>query len=195
VPAEPLAKPAPQKRDRKPLFGGAKPKTQKPEAATRDVVPGEVLAFGEVGRNCEARSMPLGTKVETSDTRGGVYTIYDTAPGSTAPRTFYVTGFEDKCPRQITAALAMFGAPAMHEQLRYGLPAKEYPYSATDAAYERVKKKICGVAAKKPCGSKIEFLERNTVFISAYERFTDSARWADVLIHDGSVLAASLKAR
>jgi hypothetical protein len=142
---------------------------------------------------CEARSKPLGTRVEKSETRGQTYSLYDSAPSGAGPRTFYVTGFADKCPRQFTAAMAMFGAPSMHEQLRYGKPSETYPYSDTDRAYERLKKRLCGVGPQKPCGSKIEFLERDTVFISTYENFSGTGRWADVLIHNSAVLASAIK--
>ncbi len=158
-----------------------------------DVPYGIVLEFGTVGRVCEARSKPLGAKIETSGNRGQTYTLYDSVPGATGPRTFYVTGFSDKCPRQFTAALALFGAPQMHEQLRYGRPAVTYPYSETDRAYENIKSRVCGVGPRKPCGSKIDRLSRDTVFISTYERFTDNGRWADLLVHDGQVVATSVK--
>ena len=59
----------------------------------------------------------------------------------------------------------MFGAPSMHEQLRYGQPSEEYPYSDTDKAYEKIKSQICRVGKRKPCGSAISRLERDTVFI------------------------------
>lgn len=154
---------------------------------------GIILPFGEVGRVCEARSKPLGSKIETSGGRGQTYKLYDSAPGATTPRTFYITGFSDNCPRQFTAALALFGAPAMHEQLRYGRPATTYPYSSTDKAYEKIKSRVCGVGPRTPCGAKIERLERDTVFVSTYERFTDNGRWADLLVHDGQVVATAMK--
>ena len=104
-----------------------------------------------------------------------------------------MTGFSDGCPRQVTAALAIFGAPSMHEQLRYGLPSDEYPYSDTDKAYEGIKARMCGKPKGKPCGSRIKSVERNTVFISTYERFGDTARWSDMLVHNGAVLAKTIK--
>lgn len=162
-------------------------------AQSPDVPYGIVLEFGKVGRVCEARSKPLGTKVETSGNRGQTYTLYDSAPGSTGQRTFYITGFSDKCPRQFTAALALFGAPVMHEQLRYGRPAVTYPYSETDEAYEKIKSRVCGVGPRTPCGSRIDQLSRNTVFVSTYERFTDNGRWADLLVHDGQIVATAVK--
>lgn len=159
-------------------------------ATAADVAYGTLLPFAVVGRVCEAKSRPKGARVERSEAG---YDLYDSAPGIPEARTFYVTGFADGCPRQFTAALAMFGAPSLHEQLRYGLPSDAYPYSDTDKAYEKVKSAICRVGRRKPCGSRIRTLERNTVFVSTYERSTYNGRWADILIHDGSVLATSLK--
>ncbi|MEP4198830.1 MAG: hypothetical protein ABJL99_24665 [Aliishimia sp.] len=157
-----------------------------------DVSFGDVLPFGTIARVCDAKNEPLGRKLEKAGSGKG-YALFDSNAGSTAPRTFYVTGFSDGCPRQFTAALALFGEPAMHEQLRYGRPSEKYPYSTTDKAYEKVKSAICKVSRREPCGSKISTLEKNTVFISTYERFTDNGRWADILVHDGTVLAAALK--
>lgn len=185
--------PAPAESRRRGLFSRSRA-APKRSANSPDVAFGTVMPFGQVGRVCDAKSQPLGRKIETFGRRGQAYTLYDSAPDSTGPRTFYITGFDDKCPRQFTAALAMFGAPQMHEQLRYGSPSTSYPYSETDKAYEKIKARVCGVAARKPCGASIERLERNTVFVSTYERFTNNGRWADLLIHDGSVVATAIKA-
>jgi len=161
-----------------------------PDAA--DVALGSVLPFGTVARVCEAKSALKGKPIETAGAGRG-YAIHDSNPGSAAPRTFYVTGFSDGCPRQFTAALALFGAPEMHEQLRYGRPSDAYPYSTTDKAYEKVKASVCNVAQGKPCGSKINRLEDDTVFISTYEKFSTNGRWADLLLHKGTVVAAAIK--
>ncbi|QBF33064.1 hypothetical protein [Thalassococcus sp. S3] len=164
-------------------------------AAEPDLPLGAPLAFGQTARACAATKAQLGRRIEKFPARGSGYALYDSAPGTTAPRSFFVTGFADGCPRRFTAANAVFGAPSMHEQLRYGLPGDLYPYSDTDKAYERIKSGICGVSRRKPCGARISRLERNTVFISAYERFGGgNPRWADILIHDGAVVAASVKA-
>lgn len=178
-----------------PLLGLFGPRTDGPRNGpdARDVTLGTVLPFGEIARVCEAGRSDLGKRIEQAGQGGARFTLHDSNPASTAPRTFYVTGFSDGCPRQFTAALAMFGDPAMHEKLRYGRPSDQYPYSTTDKAYEKVKSAICGVARRKPCGGQIATLSRNTVFVSTYERFTDNGRWADILLHDGTVLAAALK--
>ena len=180
----------PQKRRR--LFGRAAPA---PTAglALRDVRPGTVLPFGEVARVCDMRTRDLGKLVEQAAGKGPGYYLFDSAPDSAGPRSFYVTGFSDNCARQFTAALAIFGTPEFHEHLRYGLPASEYPYSTTDRAYEKVKAKVCNVGRTQPCGPRISRLERTTAFVSVYENFGDNARWADMLLHDGALLALSVK--
>lgn len=192
-----LAQPVPElsvePKKRRGLFGGTTASAPRKGPDARDVEYGEVLPYGEVARVCSARGRPLGRKIDKAPARGRGYALYDSAPNSEAPRTFYVTGFGDGCPRQFTAALALLGAPTLHEQLRYGLPSDEYPYSTTDKAYEKVKSSVCRVSKRKPCGAKIGELEKNTVFISTYERFGNNARWADILIHDGAVLAAAIK--
>ncbi|MEP5089974.1 MAG: hypothetical protein ABJR23_11165 [Paracoccaceae bacterium] len=164
-----------------------------PGTDAADVASGTSLPFGDVARVCDARGQRLGKEIARFPERGKGYRLYDSAPGATTPHTFYVTGFRDGCPRQFTAALAIFGAPSMYEQLRYGGAAENHSRSATDKAYEKVKSRVCGVAKRKPCGRKIKSLERGTVFISVYERFEDNARWADILVHDGTVLAANIK--
>jgi len=182
----PLAAP---ETDRSSRFGS---RPSRRGVALREVPYGTVLPYGEVARVCSAKRQELGRRMARAPrTRG--YTLYDSLPDAAGPRTWYVTGFSDGCPRQFTAALAVFGAPSMHEQLRYGLPADEYPYSDTDKAYERIKSRICGVAKRKPCGAKLSSVERNTIFISTYERFGDNTRWADILLHDGEVVASAIK--
>lgn len=192
----PLAEDAPTASDRAGLGGqkflGPRKKRERKGPDAQDVTAGTVVPYGTVVRVCDVKSNDLGKRVEKAGVGKG-YSLYDSVPDSTNPRTFYVTGFADGCARQFTAALALFGAPTLHEQLRYGRPASQYPYSTTDKAYELVKSSICGVAKRKPCGSKISRLEKDTVFISTYERFTDNGRWADILIHDGRVLAAAIK--
>ena len=182
----------PQKR--KSLFGSGGQKEVRVGPDARDVEFGTVLPYGEVARVCGVKhENKLGRRLDQAPAPGVGYSLFDSDPQSTEPRTFYVTGFRDNCPRQFTASLALFGSPKVHEQLRYGRPSKLYPYSTTDKAYEKVKSAVCKVGKNKPCGSKIISLERTTVFVSTYENFTDNARWADILIHDGTVLAAAIK--
>ena len=160
-------------------------------ADAQNVAFGAVLPFGTVGRVCGAKGKKLGQQVEKAPARG--YALHDSRPGSSVGRTFYITGFSDGCPRQFTAANALFGAPSMYEQLHYGPGGDALPYTATDKAYDAVKSKVCGTGKGKPCGRRLKALERNTVFVSAYEHFEVNARWADMLIHNGTIVAASVK--
>lgn len=165
-----------------------KPRTG-PDAA--DVSYGTVLPYGVIARVCEARRKPMGRKVEKANARG--FALFDSNPDSAAPRTFYLTGFPDGCPRQLTAASVLLGAPSFYEQLHYGPAGKHLAYGSTDKAYEKVKSRVCGARKGKPCGSKIGQLEKSTFFVNTYERLGGNARWSELLIHDGEVLAASLK--
>ena len=185
-----LAEPA-KKRG---LFGGGSREVVRKGPDAKDVTFGTILPYGEVARVCDAKGQSsLGRRLDKAPSSGRGYSLFDSAPDSTGPRTFYVTGFKDRCPRQFTAALALFGSPEVHEQLRYGRPSKLYPYSTTDKAYEKVKSSVCKVGKSKPCGANLKTLERNTVFVSTYEKFSDNARWADILLHDGVVAAAAIK--
>ncbi|MEO0745098.1 MAG: hypothetical protein AAFY49_07085, partial [Pseudomonadota bacterium] len=60
-------------------------------------------------------------------------------------------------------------------------------------AYEKLKARVCNVGRTKPCGPRISRLENTTTFVSIYENFGENARWNDILLHDGEVLAAALK--
>jgi hypothetical protein len=192
APAETSALAEPKKRAG--LFGNLNRDKVKTVTFAADVPYGTVMPFGKVGRVCDAKKQgTLGRRLDKVPFHGRGYALYDSAPDSVSARTFYVTGFKDNCPRQFTAALALFGTAALHEKLRYGRPSKEYPYSATDQAYEKVKRSVCRVSKNKPCGAAIATMQKNTVFISTYEKFTDNARWADILLHDGAVVAASIK--
>ncbi|MCM2563650.1 hypothetical protein M8756_15960 [Lutimaribacter sp. EGI FJ00015] len=174
--------------------GGSAPGRIDPDAPDAQVVsPGTAVPYGTVARVCDMPRRDMGQKVADYPERRAQYTLYDSAPGGTGPRAFYMTGFPDGCARQFTAALAMFGSPRMHEQLRYGAPADSLPYSDTDKAYERIKRRVCGVGRNKPCGARISRLERDTAFVTIYERFGENARWATMLVHGGAVVAADLK--
>lgn len=166
---------------------------QSQPAAVSQIPPGTMLPYGRVARVCGLANRDLGKKVAQYPERSPVHKIYDSDPGNTAPHSFFITGFDDRCARQFTASLAMFGSVDMHEQLRYGLPADVQPYSDTDKAYEKLKSRVCGVPRKKPCGSKVSRLQRNTVFVSIYERFGSNPQWTNLLLHGGQVLAQDRK--
>ncbi|MGJ8602849.1 MAG: hypothetical protein ACSHXH_01905 [Marivita sp.] len=177
------------------LFGGNRPASG-PKSGDPDyeiVSMGTVLPYGTLARVCDVPVRELGQRVDRYPESRSVYTLYDTEPGSTAPHTFYVTGFDDGCARQFTAAMALFGSPETHERLRYGLPSKVQPYSATDAAYEKVKATVCRVGRGAPCGSSMSRLARDTVFVSVYERFGSNPIWKTILLHDGAVVETDIR--
>ena len=154
-----------------------------PSLTLMDAAPGALLPPGQVARACDVRGAALGTPIEAA----AGYVVHDTAPGSTAPRTHYVTGFSDGCPRQVTAALAVLGDPLTHETYRY--ESLTGPYGEVDRAYEEVKASVCGVGAGEPCGAAMERLSANTAFLSTYPVF-GGPDFADVLFHAGEVVAA-----
>lgn len=154
---------------------------------------GTVLPYGVVGVVCDMPTAAMGRKIAQYPESAPRHVLYDSQPDTATTRSFYLTGFEDGCTRQFTAALAMFGTVRMHEKLRYGLPAEVQPYSDTDKAYETLKVRICGVDRRKPCGDRVSRLESDTVFLSIYENFGDNSRWSNLLLHGGAVLAQDLK--
>lgn len=155
-----------------------------------DVAHGTIVPYGVIARSCDTKRRALGKKVETSSSG---FKLYDTNPGISGQRTFYITGFDDGCPRQLTASNVLLGAPSFYEQLHYGPAGAHLPVGETDTAYEKVKRQVCGSAKGKPCGARINSLERRTVFVNAYALPRDNASWSEMLIHDGSVVATSRK--
>ncbi|MEZ5715343.1 MAG: hypothetical protein R3D85_09320 [Paracoccaceae bacterium] len=168
----------------------AAPRPRHGGPALRDAAPGEVLPFGVVARACHMKRGEMGKEVAKYPERGAKYRVYDSAPGNLGLHSFYLTGFGDGCPRQVTAALAVFGTPGMYEALRYGLPAKARSKKPTDKAYETVKSRLCGVSRSQPCGTRIDRLEKHTVFLSLYDRFEDARGWTNLLLSEGEVIAA-----
>ncbi|WP_121633375.1 hypothetical protein [Tropicibacter alexandrii] len=159
----------------------------------RQIAFGTRLPFGEVARLCDVPARQLGKRAGGYPERGAQYMLYDSAPGETGPRSYYLTGFKDGCARQFTAALVLFGSPESYEQIHYGPAGKAQPKAQTDAAYELVKSRVCRVGKGKPCGSAMSRLSRDTVFVSVYERFDSNPRWKNILLHDGAVVAVDMK--
>lgn len=189
----PLAKPK-EKHGFLGLFsgrGGAN--TSKDAVEIPEIAFGSTIPFGEVALVCGKKPAELGTKIDSYPDKRPVYTLYDSAPGQITPHALYLTGFKDGCARQISASVAMFGSLGQHEQLRYVLPDEVRPFSDTDNAYEKLKRKICGVARFKPCGKPLDKLSRQTVFVSTYDRYGDATGWASLLLHDGQLLATDVK--
>jgi hypothetical protein len=150
--------------------------------STSSVAPGQSVAFGAVASVCDLPESRLGAPIAQS----AGFALHDSAPGSTEPRTHWITGFSDGCPRQVTAALALFGDVAMHESFRYG---SREAYDATDAAYESVKARVCGVPQGQPCGAALNRLAADTVFVSLYPAF-GAEEHSDLLLHAGELIAA-----
>jgi hypothetical protein len=148
------------------------------------------VPFGEVARVCDARGRKLGKRVERI---GRGYALYDSNPSAGGARNFHITGFSDGCPRRLTAATVIISAPSSYERYRFGPASANLPYSKTDAAYDRLKRNVCGASKRKPCGSRIKSLDRSSFFVSSYRNLGNNNSWSEVLIHDGEVLAAAVK--
>lgn len=193
LPVGEVAPPANERTRGRGLFGGGANKKAKPRTGpdAQDVAFGTVLAFGQIARVCDAKGKSLGTKVEGTGRRG--FSLYDSKKGIRDKRTFYITGFDDKCPRQFTAANALLGAPSFYEDLRFGPAGKHLPYAATDKAYDKLKSAVCRASKNKPCGNKISKLDNSTVFVSAYEFSEYNGGWKEFLVHDGTVVASAVK--
>jgi hypothetical protein len=198
MPPESASDAAPPRRGLAALFGGGSGNGPaddiRPDAPDyRQAGPGQQLAFGEIARVCGVSAASLGRKVDSYPKNGRGYTLHDSAPGTTALHNFFIGGFDDGCARQFSAALVLFGDPETYEQIRFGPSGRNLPVSETDAAYDTLKSRICGVGKGKPCGSRVSRLARNTVFVSIYERFDSNPRWKTLLLHDGEVLAVDVK--
>ena len=196
----PVSPPEPAQADtpRRGLFGlfsgngGADRPRTGPDAT--DVEAGTVMPFGEIARVCGLGANELGTQIDG----GGGFKIYDTIPNTTALRPFYITGFDDDCARTFTGAVVVTGDIETHEFVRYASSNERIEYTTSDNAYEALKASECRVGRGQPCGERTERLNRDTHFLTVYSFFggTFSAvptQWAQILVHDGEVLAMSLK--
>ncbi len=153
-------------------------------AGAAPLPPGATVPYGVLATVCGVDAASLGSPVASASG----YAVYDTDPTTTAPRTQYITGFEDGCARQFYAALAIFGDIGTHELVRYSEAAGD-GYSGTDRAYETLKAAYCGVAEGVPCGARLEALAARTTFLTVYESFGTENGWADILLSDGRVIA------
>lgn len=158
---------------------------------TAEVTYGEVVPFGVIARVCSAKGQDLGTRVEEAQARG--FALHDSAVGAAGARTWYLTGFADGCPRQLTGANVLLGSASLYEQFQFGPGAANLKQGETDRAYARIKQQVCGTGRGKPCGNRIGRLDQSTFFVSAYERFGNSSRWTEVLVHDRVAVALAIK--
>jgi hypothetical protein len=146
------------------------------------------LPFGEVAKVCGLSKREMGTEVARSPGKTG-FTLYDTDPSSIEPRPQFLTGFRDGCARQITASLALFGTAQVHETTRYN-PLNSTAYSATDAAYEKIKNRVCGVGDGEFCPErKAKRMDRNAVFLSVYRDFGGAGQWMELFLHNRRLVA------
>ncbi len=174
------------------LFGGRGGATEVAAVTGPDaqlLAPGEVVDFGAIARSCDTPTRSLGTEIA----RTSGFRLYDTIPNSTAPRPHYITGFADNCPRQFTAAVAVFSDAGTHEAVRYQESNAQIAYSDVDNAYEAIKARVCRVPHGQPCGSRLGQLGQDTLFLTVYERFGGNTSWSDILIYDGQVVAMDRK--
>ncbi len=180
APQAPLSDPASDQA------AGAQPGAQPDIPA---VSPGTLLPYGQVAQACGLDPGALGTVIG----QAAGFTLHDTAPASTALRTHYITGFADRCARQFSAALALFGDLPTHEMIRYLPGGPSDAYSATDRAYEEIKGQVCGVPAGQPCGARLDLLSREAAFVTVYQTFGTNPDWSEILLHDGQVAAVSFE--
>lgn len=192
LPSEPETPAAP----RKGLFGGLfaglpKAGDAGAPATSSTASADQILPFGTVGINCEVNVKRAAKKVDAFPREGrATWTLHDTDPASTTPRTQFITGFADGCARQVTASLVMFGAPGLHEVHRYSAAMKGEPWSKVDKAYEATKVKICGVKKRTTCpADKLSALELQVAFASVYKGFGASGGQLQMLLGEGRLLS------
>ncbi|ALI56906.1 hypothetical protein [Celeribacter marinus] len=194
VGVSPNVEPAPKKNG---LFGGlfANARSTGSGAARSTVQPGEVVAFGTVGVACEAKPAAQAKLVDKFPREGrAVWKLYDTDVSSTQARTQFITGFDDNCPRQITASLVMFGSAALHEVHRYSKARKKAPWSLADKEYEVIKSKTCGVGKGVNCPAQnLPKLESHMAFVSVYETFGGTGAWLELLVSDGKLISDEVR--
>ncbi len=82
-------------------------------ADVRDMAFGAAQHFGEVARVCDAKGRDLGQQVNETAAKG--YRLYDSKPGTSGARSYYITGFADGCPRQLTAANVLLADASHYE--------------------------------------------------------------------------------
>lgn len=176
------------RRERKGLFGPRRAKAS--EFAQMD--PGVVLPFGQIGLACRIRGGALGKEVDRFPERGKGYRLFDTNPSMTGPRTHYITGFKDGCPRQFTASLALLESPVLHEQLLSVKSSQGQHSTDADTAFQKIRAQVCQIGRCKACPEKrIAKMEKSMAFVTTYERFGGNARWTEILLHNGKVVANS----
>ncbi|MFD0978064.1 hypothetical protein [Tropicimonas aquimaris] len=167
-------------------FSASAEQQGQPRASTKAPT---TIEQGPLAQACGVRGKALGSPVEKGP---GKWKLYDTQPGSTAPRDFYLTGFSDGCPRRITAAVAMFGSVALYEAVHYGPVGLKPKGDATDAAYAQLRARTCG-SSKSACSEReIRRLERSAAFLSVYPSKGSPSR-LELLMTRGRLAAVAQK--
>ncbi|WP_126623187.1 hypothetical protein [Oceaniglobus ichthyenteri] len=163
------------------------------EAASGEVAKGTVLPFGQVAKVCGLSSGELGQGVDQFPKEGRArWQLHDPVPASTGARSQYITGFKDRCARQVTGAMVLFGNADVHEATRY-VSTNSRPYTATDDAYEKVKSRLCGVRPGVPCpADRQDRLAKAVSFVTVYSRFGATDEWYELLLVNGELEAASM---
>ncbi len=197
APAEitPAAAPAPRRGLFARLGGGGNRQNATPPANAPDMPGDTTLAYGAVARVCDLSRRDLGKEVARYPETGSVaYRLFDSDPSTIALRAHYITGFADGCPRKFSAALAVFGGPNAYETTRYRDGRNDTNVTRTDTEYKRIRARVCSAPVERTCSSsRFATLERSTVFVSVYDRFGTNPKWADMLIHNGTVVAKDFK--
>jgi hypothetical protein len=147
--------------------------------------------FGPLVRACGVPKRAMGEEVAQSP-GAGTYRLFDTKPNTPEPRVQFITGFSDGCPRQVYAALTLFGAPVLHETKRYDRGNKR-PYTEADNAYEEIKNRICRVERGRFCPEdRAERLGDQVAFFTAYPSF-GAKKWLDVVLYRGEIAGQSIE--
>lgn len=153
--------------------------------AAPKVGPGVLLPFGAIGKACDVQARDMGGLIE----KNGKWKLYDARPGSTAVRNFFVTGFKDGCPRQVTGAVALFGDLQLYELVHFGGGGGQHG-TATDAAYAQLRSRDCRGAGA--CSEKgVKKLARSTAFLSVYPA-PGASRSMELLMHKRELVAKAV---
>ena len=188
----PASAPAPRRGLFGRVFGGKSDAAPEKGAALSDLPDAADLQYGQVVPVCGLRRGALGKEVERYP--GSGYRLYDSDPSTIELRAHYVTGFSDGCPRKFIAALAVFGDPGSYETTRFEDGRNSTTFTQSDAEYQKIRARICGRPAPADCADRRwNRLNDSTVFVSVYNRFDTSPSWADMLIHDGEIVAKDFK--
>ncbi|WP_116133810.1 hypothetical protein [Tropicimonas sp. IMCC34043] len=140
---------------------------------------------GPVVKVCGVKGRSLGRKV--ADAPGG-WSLHDPAPGAMSVRAFAITGFKDRCARQITGAVAVFGSSELYEVLHFGTLGRRHREDPVAVAYAKLRAGACGTATGRCPPRGQAALSRNVVFVTIYPS-AGSIEHIDLLLSRGRLLA------